>query len=534
MSHAALAGLTEYPASELQSALRDLLLSEFHDILPGSSIQPVEDAAIRLQDHALEICSRLKARAFFFLCAGQPKAVEGEIPIMAYNPHPYPVHGVFECEFNLANQGWEGTFTDVHVYQGATPVPTQVEKELSSVPIDWRKRVAFEATLAPGQVNRFDCKLEVLPEKPKLTLVPEGGKFVFRGQDLTASVSCETGFLESLVVDGTEYLDGPAFRPLVLADNEDSWGMTVMDYREMVGEFSLMDEVGGQRVCALPEPLPTVRVVEDGPVRTIVETVLSWGDSFIIQRYLLPKQGVEVEVQTRVYWNEKEKLLKLAVPTAFEAPQVFGQVAYGVEEFKFEGKELVAQKWVALTDAGSQQAVSCINDGVYGFSYEGSELRITLLRSPAYSGHPIHQKEGKFESAIPGDRYSLHQDQGERQFRLWLKPGPAAERLEVVDREALAHSEKPYVISFFPSGAGEAPALLATLSDKAVQITSIKQAEDGKGYIVRLFNPTGQPRVTELAVPVAGLNQTLTLGAFELKSFRLDDGELTECNLMEE
>jgi alpha-mannosidase len=161
-------GNMTYPQAELQEVMRDLATCEFHDILPGSSIQPAEEMAVRILDHGLEILSRVKARAFFALAQGQPVAKEGEIPILVYNPHPYPVKGTVECEFQLSDFNWAGTFTQVQVIQGDQALPSQVEKEVSDLNADWRKRVAFTAELAPAQMSRFDCRLEVIPEKPKI------------------------------------------------------------------------------------------------------------------------------------------------------------------------------------------------------------------------------------------------------------------------------------------------------------------------------------------------------------------------------
>ena len=60
--------------------------------------------------------------------------------------------------------------------------------------------------------------------------------------------------------------------------------------------------------------LDSVRIIEDGSVRTVVEAVFSYGFSFICQRYKLPKKGTEIEVEVRVLWNEKSKMLKLSIP----------------------------------------------------------------------------------------------------------------------------------------------------------------------------------------------------------------------------
>ncbi len=147
--------------------MRTLATAEFHDILPGSSIQPVEEMALRLMDHGLEILSRAKAQAFFALAEGQPAAKENEIPILVYNPHPYPVDAVVECEFQLADQNWGDDFTIATAFRADKALPTQVEQEASNLNLDWRKKIAFRAALKPAQMNRFDCRLERVPSHPR-------------------------------------------------------------------------------------------------------------------------------------------------------------------------------------------------------------------------------------------------------------------------------------------------------------------------------------------------------------------------------
>jgi len=77
LSQAYLKGLLPvYPKEAMDSALKDLLLAEFHDILPGTSVKDVEDTSLRLMDHGLEILARTKMKAFMALSAGQEKAAE--------------------------------------------------------------------------------------------------------------------------------------------------------------------------------------------------------------------------------------------------------------------------------------------------------------------------------------------------------------------------------------------------------------------------------------------------------------------------
>ena len=530
ISTAALQSLMDYPREELCVAERDLLFSEFHDILPGSSIQPVENMSLRVMDHGLEILSRLKARAFFAMAQGQPKAKEGQIPVLVYNPHPFKIRTVVECEFQLADQNHSGTFVSFTAHRRGRALPSQVEKELSNIALDWRKRLVFVADLAPSQMNRFDCVPEALPAKPKPRLKPKNGRIRFRNEQLEVWINTRTGLLDKYAIDGVDYVGKGAGRPLVIADDEDPWGTRVQEYRAVEGAFKLMSKAEGTRLSGVSgRELPSVRIIEDGAARTVVEAIFSYGDSFLIQHYKLPKFGTEMEVTVRVHWNEKDKFLKLSIPVPGGKGYV-GQVAYGVADLPDTGREAVAQKWVGVAREDGTM-LTCANDGSYGSDYCNAELRLSLMRSPAYSAHPVGDNP-----IMPPDRYSPRIDQGERLFRFWLNAGPQERRLEEVDREALVRNEKPMALSFFPSGTGQPVAPGPRLSDRVIQLTALKQAEDGKGFLVRLFNPTAQPRKTTLTLPALGHKKRVSLKPYEIRSLRFlpASGEFSDVSLIEQ
>jgi alpha-mannosidase len=531
VSGAAFQGLMSYPAKDLREAMYDLATCEFHDILPGSSIQQVEDAAIRMLDHGLEILSRIKARAFFALSSGEPKANEGEIPILVYNPHPFKVTMPVECEFMMEDQNWSDSFTLTPVYKDGKPLPSQNIEEDSNVNLDWRKRVVFVAELEPSCMNRFHCILNRVPKRPEPAAEISGDTLTFKTPDLVVVINTQTGLMDKYAVGGMDYIGENAFQPIVMQDDEDSWGMNVTGFRREEGRFTLMSPEEGTAFSGVTaRALPSVRVIEDGPVWTVVEAIFEYGSSAACQQYLLPKSGTVVEVRTRVHWNEKTRLLKLSIPMPTGDYRYLGQVAYGVNELPSNGDESVAQKWVAVAAAAGSRALTCINDGIYGSDFSEDGLRLTLLRSPAYSGHPIGERP-----IVPQDRYLPRIDQGERLYRFWLNAGPAEDRLARIDREALVRNEKPFALSFFPHGGGKEVKPFLTLSDDVVQVTATKQSEDGKALVVRLFEPTGTPRCTTLSLPFANVHFDISLKPFEIKTLRIDlmTGKLTETDLLE-
>ncbi|SFS50153.1 alpha-mannosidase [Paenibacillus sp. BC26] len=532
LSAAAIAGKLAYPREELQQAAYDLLTAQFHDILPGSSVQPAEDASLRLLGHGLEIVSRLKARAFFALASGQPKAEEGEYPILIYNPHPFPVSGVFACEFMLADQNWKDEFSMPVVYQDGKRIPSQPEKEHSNINLDWRKRAVFYAELAPSSMNRFDCRIEMLPAKPQPQLEIDKQAIRFSNGRMEAVINTGTGLLDAYLVDGVSYVKERAFQPVVVADNEDPWRMDTNRFEPDIGSFQLMDKGAGSDFSGLRHALlPSVRVVEDGAVRTVVEAVLAYQNSRLVLTYKLPKQGSELEVHVRVFWNEKDKMLKLSIPTTFSDASYLGQTVYGVQTLDTTGQEAVAQKWTAAHSAEQQAALTLINNGTYGSDFKDGAIRPTLLRSPGYTTHPIMDRP-----LIVQDRFSPRIDQGEREFTYWLNGGAADERLNAIDREAVQRNEAPYALSFFPSGRGDKVKPLVILKDEVVQLGAFKQMERSDDYVLRLFEPTGSPRETEVDIPMLGITCAVALAAFEVKTFRVSvrEGTISEAPLMEE
>lgn len=529
---AAMQGLVTYPRGALDEVTRDLLSSEFHDALPGSSVAPVEDAVLQRLDHGLEILARLKLRAFLALANGQRKARGGEFPILVYNPHPYPVSMLVECELQPAWPHKTDGYLMPHVRRGARRLVVQAEKEHANINEDHRKRVVFPAVLAPSRMNRFDCRLVMRPRRPATRLKEHRGAFRLQTASIDVVINARTGLLDRYRVGGRDYLARGSFQPLVMADNADPWGMTVRRFRRVVGRFRRMSRTRGASFSATPDGLlPCVRVIEDGPVRSVVEALLEFGDSRICQRYKLPKVGTEVEIETRVHWNEKDRLLKLSLLTLVPEAAFRAQVAGGVQELRRNGDEQVLQKWLAAVSRPANAALTIINDRIHGVDVTPGEVRLSLLRAPAHAGHPT----GAGVPITRPDRYTPRMDQGEHVFRFWINAGRMKERLMHIDREALVHHEEPYALSVSPSGEGRKPAPGVVVNDEAVQVTAVKQAENGRGWVIRLFEPTGHARAVWVLVPFNGARKKVSLTAFEIKTLRFNGrtGALTEVDLLE-
>ena len=490
--------LMAYPRAQLRDAERDLLISEFHDILPGSSIAAAEEASLRLLSHGREIAARVSARAFFALLSGEPSAAEGSYPVFVYNPHPWELSTELDVEFQMADQNWENCFHEVEVtdVRKGVVVASQVEREASNMPLEWRKRVVFRASLPGSAMSRFDLRLRRV--QAKLPHAAQAGEapFCVRGRDIEVRIDRRTGHLVSLSRSGVETLGpGGAFLE-VHRDVADSWIGDHTSINRPEGAFVALDEHAAAKFAGVVGPqgdgrLAAVRIIEDGAVRTVVEALYGWGESRARVHYQIPKEGESLGVDIHVLWNEKDRALKWRMDLAHEAPNWSGQTMFGVHELPAAAQECAFQQWCSAP-LGQDGGLLVINDGVYAGDCTGQAMRVTLLRSAAYSAHAWEDR-----TYMPNDRHVPRMDQGQRSWKLWMIPGARSALLANADRLALACNRAPYILQAFPAGVGTKPLPTLQLDNPNVILSSLRRSPCGREWMFRLFNPqTSAQRVT--------------------------------------
>ena len=527
-AHASSLGLMKYPESKLAEAIYDIITVQFHDMLPGSSIQPAEEMCMRMLDHAIEILSRIKAQAFFALASGQRKAPEDKIPVFIYNPYPYEVKGDFTAEFMLWDQVRDFVFMKPDIFnEKGERIPTQCEKEYSTIPIEWSKRVVFNATLEPMKLNRFECAFEKVPYRPEKICKETNTHFVFESKDFCVKINKHTGFVDSLVKNGDEYLNEGAFALEVWNDNSDPWYMEETAWHDKLGEFKLLDDVEAKAFCNTHEPIKGVHIIECGDVRTVFEAVFGYNKSNAVVKYIVSEDGT-FKMDIRINWAEKEKLIKLKVPASFCAYECIGEHPYGREILKNGLEENVSQKYIAI--CGYDKAILAVNNGVYGSSFdeENGELHITLMRSPSYCAHPVDDRV-----VMPQDRAMPYIEQGERDFSFEFCFGEKSEILDNASRVSQHFNVAPMVLSFYPTGVGALPlAPISITENDVINITTFKKAENSDDYIIRLFNPTADIQNATLIFFENSIK--VDFNAFEIKTFKCNINGISETSLMED
>jgi len=197
--------------------------------------------------------------------------------------------------------------------------------------------------------------------------------------------------------------------------------------------------------------------------------------SSILQTVWLYSQSSRIDIETDIDWHEKHQVIKAVFPLNVHAMSATYDVPFGHvirpthqntswDEAKFE---VYAHKWVDMSENG--YGVALLNDCKYGYSTEGSDLSITLLKCATYP--------------------DPNADQGRHHFTYSLMPHVGDFREAGVIPEAW-YLNQPLLSRPIAPHEGELPdhfSLVSCDSPNAV-ITAVKKAETDDGLIVRLYD----------------------------------------------
>lgn len=499
-----------YDFEKLEYAQKNLCLFEFHDILSGTCGPDGEKDSLRMADSALEALNEVFMKSYFVLTRDEVAAGEGEYPIFVFNPHPHERETVVEVEFLVEKQLISDTECHkILVYADGKPVPAQIIKELTNINYDRRHRVAFKCKLKPMGITRFDFKVENVP----IAKLPEMcDDLIFEDSVKRVVISKKTGLMTEYTVNGVNYLSGGAFEPCMYEDNADPWGFNLKSVGKNGRKFRLSDCKRGAF-----EGFKSVRMIEDGDVLTEVECLFERSASFVRVSYKIYRDLPYVDVNVNVLWNEKEKVLKLKIPTI--GGNMLAETAYGTEKLTKDGAEHPMHRFVAMEKGGRCLAV--YNNCTYGVSCTGNAISLTLLNGSAYAAHPIGDRP-----LVDSDRHIPYIEQGKRDFGF---------RIGVCERKSLAASaqefvEKPYALNVFPHGEGRKVQDTVTLDNTAISLHVFKRSKNG-GYILRLFNNGDKSQ--GCTVSVFGKEKKLTFKKFEIKTLKYDGEKIVETKEIE-
>ncbi|MFI7891056.1 alpha-mannosidase [Streptomyces sp. CACIS-1.16CA] len=433
-----------YPYERLDRVWKTVLLHQFHDILPGSSIAWVHREARDTYEEVRAELADMVADAVTSL-----GTAEG---LVALNSSPYDRVQVIELDAEAAGVLPSGAHIQ-ELGEGRAAVPA--------------RSPGLGAGLLDGAA---------VPERAVTAKASDSGGLVLDNGLLRVVVDGD-GLVSSVhdLVAGREVLV-PGARANLLQlhpDHPNHWDAWDIDrhYRNTRTDLTAADSVS---------------LVEEGPLRAAVRVVRSFGQSTVVQELRLAAGARQLDIDTEVDWQESEKVLKAAFPLDVHAERSTAEIQFGhVHRATHDNTswdaarfEICAHRWLRVAEPG--YGVALLNDSTYGHDVTrtphpdglGTTVRLTLLRAP-HSPDP-------------------HTDLGVHRFRYALAPG--AEVTDAV-QEGLALN--------LPLRAAVAPVVPALVSTghPAVTVESVKLAEDRSGdVIVRLYESAGGRARTRLTV----------------------------------
>lgn len=465
--------------ASLDDAWRTLLLHEFHDILPGSSIGPVYDDAKR---NLTALAERLDI--FIEQAAGDVAELVGapDDAWLIHNPSPCHTPG----NRALVTLPLDDAPAPGLAAANDAPLPFQeivtLEGEralLLEVPVKAGREWLVAYPLADRSASPGHA-----PDAPTATLTADGGA-ILESADVRVTLDTQgnvISLLDRRVIGGRELI-----RPGVPANV-----MTAFDDRPE--KFDAWDIDTGYERKSYAMDSAVIIGVDSGPLRATARVKRMLLGSVIMQDISVFAGHPRIDFATHIDWREHHLLLKVAFPLDLRVTEARSEIQYGSitrpthrntswDEARFE---TVAHRWVDLSETG--YGVALLNDGKYGHDIRDATIRLSLLRSPVYPDPNADQG--------PHDvTYSLLPHLGAWPAGEVIEHGYALNRPPRVFRPASdsARGARP---------PGAAPQPLFTSDTPGVVIEAIKRAAEGEALIVRVYEATGARHVAHISSPL--------------------------------
>lgn len=418
---------------EMDKIWRTVLLNQFHDILPGSSIAEVYE--VTKKEYA-EIESRLAemiAEKLNLLMDG------GQDKISVFNTLGFDRNDVVslgDCHAAALTDESGKIYPVQETAQGAvayiTDIPAKGGKTLQL--LDTVKEEASRIQITENGIETPFYRISI----------DENGLFTSiydKECDREVLKAGEKGNLLRMYED----------KPM----HYDCWDID-MYYSEKYWDAEKADKI---------------QWIEEGPVRATLEIQRTISNSVIKQEIHFYADSRRIDFSTWVDWKEHQHLLKVHFPVNIHSDEATFEVQFGNLKRKIHGNtswdearfESCGQKWMDISEG--HYGVSLLNDCKYGYSAKDRNIALTLIKSGIEPNKTADQEEHVFT-------YALYPHK-----EMWSAAGTV--------QEAYKLNQPAYATKGELKNTGKS--FISTDKDNII-IETVKPAENGDGMIVRLYD----------------------------------------------
>lgn len=424
---AAFAG-EDYPAARLEQIWREVLLYQFHDILPGSSIKRVYDESLaRYAGLLAEVEEAISL--FENKLAARVNIAGMAFPTVIFNSCSWK-----RTEWLHYNDAWK------HV----------------EVPASGYLAVDFTSSeTLPVLIARVD-RLE--NDQLRVQFAVDGS---------ISSIYDKVARREALA--GGQ----PGNCLAVYRDDGDAWDF-LFDYASQKPAFMA---------------LATSDAYLNGPRAVLVQTY-HYGHSVLVQEISLTAGSRRLEFDNKLTWREKASMLRTSFPIAVHAEDASYEIQFGHihrpthrnTTWDLAKDEVAAHKWADLSQ--HDYGVALLNDSKYGHKIKDNVIDLDLLRSAPYPGPRLVE-----DKDVPaGEPHTGYTDQSDHVFRYAIYPHSGDAVSGGVPQSGYEFN-LPLRLAAVQTGSGQKPVSdsFLALNVPNVILEAVKKAEDSDDLIVRLY-----------------------------------------------
>lgn len=448
-----------YPAEALRQAWQLVLLNQFHDILPGTAIAQVYEVSEKQYEEVEQTASALIRESLESLCEHGEK---GQITV-----------------FNTLS--WKRTEL---VTLPSVPEGIDVYQEGFRLP-SCRTSDGVLHFLAEELPAMGGCTYDLRssgdsPSSLPPVLEQSGNRLISPHYEITLDNS---GFLVSI-------LDKAHDRELVAAGTRANELQVFADRPREYDAWNI--DAHFEEQMWVMDGLEQSEIVENNPLFAILRQKRRFLSSVVEQDMVFYRHTRRIDFRTTVQWENDHLLVKAAFPTTMMTAKAVYDIQFGNVERPTHRNtswdaarfEVSAHKWADLSENG--YGVSLMNDCKYGYDMNGSVMRLTLLKSATYPN--------------PGADKGLHR------FTYSLFPHTGDFRQGGVVPEAESLNRPVYTMAgTMQHGAEGGIPGLVSCSEPNIAIDTVKAAESGDGFVIRMFECYGKRTRAAFTLNLPGL-----------------------------
>ncbi len=380
-----------YPQETLTKAWKRVIAHQFHDDLPGTSVQRAyrrswNDYAMSLNQFTNEYEGAVKS-----IAANLDTSFAKGTAVVVNNPMEYERTGVVSVDVPIKSLAKNVTVYDADGNEYAAQIKC-VKNGVATV--------LMNVTVPAMGYRVFDVRSKKPTVKSKL----------FASIQMLENEKYRVGFNSngdiSSIFDKElkkEILRKPITTGIFDYNGSKDWPAWELNYEEL------------NRKPQNKAKVKTIRVIENGPCRVALEIVKTFGDSTFTSVVALSRGGKIVEVYTEAEWRSKRHLAKEVFTfTASNSVATydlgFGAIKRGnMNEKLFE---VPAQKWADISDREENFGVSVISECKYGWDkFDDHTLRLTLMHTP-YKNYKVDSMQSMMELGLNRYSYAIFSHKG--------------------------------------------------------------------------------------------------------------------------